>query len=151
MIIAFLIWAIVATVVALYLYDLTVRRYKVAKVKVESLQEESKKRTFSLKSQLKEAQERIEQLNRDLEASENSFTYWKAVAEKRMDIISGFENDVLELKKLANEYQSDTEMLRHLYKSTRIALDNRNKQLAHAESWKTRYRKQIQQLKDQKP
>jgi flagellar biosynthesis chaperone FliJ len=123
MIIAFLIWAIIATVVALYLYDLTVRRYKVVRVKMDKLLEQSQERTQQLEVNLHNANSHYEESQAQLKAAKNK----------------------------NKELESDTETLRHLYKSTRIALDKRDKQLAHAESWKARYRKQIQKLKDQKP
>jgi hypothetical protein len=130
MIIAFLIWAIVATVVALYLYDLTVRRYKVVKVKLDELLEQSQERTQQLEINLHNANSNYEESHRQHGAALRF---------------------IIQLKNEIEALEADRKMYRHLYRTTSIALNNRNKQLAHAESWKARYRKQIQQLKDQKP
>jgi hypothetical protein len=69
MIIAFLIWAIIATVVAFYLYDLTVRRYKVAKVKLDKLLEQSQERTQQLEINLHNANSNYEESQAQLKAA----------------------------------------------------------------------------------
>jgi chromosome segregation ATPase len=151
MIIAFLIWAIVATVVALYLYDLTVRRYKVARVKMDELLEQSQERTQQLEINLHNANSHYEESQEQLKAAQYKIDDL-AIQRNYYELtqLQTFEQ-LKDAQERIEEIESDTKNLRHLYKSTRIALDKRDKQLAHAESWKARYRKQIQQLKDQKP